>query len=453
MPRGTLTITSEDRSSKDSAAIALHGWYGQDGVDTPIHVSAIRVYNRALTADEVATNNLVDALRFGRARYQGDDLQFRVRAFAYDESARVSVGGETGASVSTWVGQGSNAVLRVVQVPPGKTFCRWILDGAVAGYDEELTVTVTNQVDVAAEFSAKDWTYADGKLTNGDWTFAASGANSAIVVGKPTTSGSFGMVDFTGVITCDGGGTGTIVGFVDEMFRTRGSIEGLKVPESVAEIPQRMVAQCQNLRKVVLHDGITNINHRAFRDTPNLYSFTPMLPPRLQALGVYAFQACPLLKGPVFIPRTLLTCVEVDAIANATAYFDQSGFAEFVVEDGAALPRRLISGQVASIREVKFLGDATWVTGSGDDSSFKFDSSRDKRVRMCVPRDATWKAWMSDAANVTPWDQCASADRETYFAEFGSAADVPFGLTTAAATCRSMWVVPDKTAGLTIFVR
>ena len=111
------------------------------------------------------------------------------------------------------------------------------------------------------------------------------------------------------------------------------------------------------------------------------------------------------------------------------------------------------SGAVASIREVKFLGNATWVTGSGDDSSFKFDSSRDKRVKMSMPQTTAWKAWMEDTANVTPWAQCSSEDRQLYFSEFGNEAKPPFGLTTAAATCRSMWVVPDKSAGLTIFVR
>ena len=455
MPRGTLTVSATERSSGNSAAISLHGWYGRDGVSVPpIYVSAVRVYNRALTAAEVKQNNLVDALRFGRARYHDGKLQYRVKASADDEAARVSAGGETGASASAWVDQGSNAVLNVVQVPSGKAFYCWGI-GSGKMYDEELTVTATNPVDAVAHFAVKNWTYANGELTNGDWTFAASGANSAIVVGKTSVTGSVGVVDFTGEISVAGGGTGSIAGFVDMMLSDNTALEVLAVPTSVKSIPQRFARNCVNLRKVYLHDGITNISHRSFRGLEKCYSFTPLLPPKLQSLGVYVFQASPLIKAPVFIPRTLATCTEDEGDWRNSAYFDQAGFAEFQIEAGASLPKRLISGQVASIREVKFLGNATWVTGSGEDSSFKFDSSRDKRVKMSVPATKTWRVWVANTANVTPWADFSSADREIYFAEFGTEAEVPYGLTTAEATCRGMWVVlvPWRPTGSVYYIR
>ena len=454
MPRGTLTVSATERSSGNSAAISLHGWYGRDGVSVPpIYVSAVRVYNRALTAAEVKQNNLVDALRFGRARYHDGKLQYRVKASADDEAARVSAGGETGASASAWVDQGSNAVLNVVQVPSGKAFYCWGI-GSGKMYDEELTVTATNPVDAVAHFAVKNWTYANGELTNGDWTFAASGANDSIIVGLPSTEGANGTVDLTGEISVAGGGTGSIAGFVDEMFKDNTALEVLAVPTSVRSIPPRFARNCVNLGRVVLHNEITNISHRAFRGLTKCSSFMPLLPPKLQSLGVYVFQASPLITTPpVFIPRTLTTCTEDEGDWRTSAYFDQAGFAEFQIEAGASLPKRLISGAVASIREVKFLGNATWVTGSGDDSSFKFDSSRDKRVRMSMPQTTAWKSWMEDTANVTPWAQCSSEDRETYFDEFGAEAGVPYGLTTAAATCRGMWVVPQRPTGSVYYIR
>lgn len=456
--RGSLAISTDgNRTSGSDAAISLHGWYGRSAAVQPIYISSIRIYNRALTDREIARNNDLDAIRFRGEipdgyRVQDGQLQVRVRVSSDDSAAVVAVCGVSGTEVETWVDIGAQTTISVQQAPAGNSVYRWTVNGEF-DYADSLAFPAYVPVTAVAHFAGKGWTYANGQLTNGDWTFAASGANDAIVVGTPTTNGSVGMVDFSGVVTCEGGGTGTIVGFVDQMFRYNTAIEGLRVPESVKVIPQRMVADCTNIRKVFLHDGITNINHRAFRGMSKCSLFIPMLPPRLQALGVYAFQASPLIKMPVFIPKTLTTCSEDEGDWRNSAYFDQAGFTEFQVEGGAVLPKRLISGQVAQIREVKFLGNASWVAGSDKDSSFEFSSSRDKRVRMIVPHTGYWKSWMEDAFNAVPWDQCSAEEQQTYYAEFGDNAKTPYGLTTAAATCRSMWVVPDKSAGLTIFVR
>ena len=445
------------RSDRNSAAISLHGWYDKEGSAQTAYISAIRIYNRALTAQEIARNHALDAIRFRGESADGYRInngrwQVRIRATSDDAAAVVAVGNVSGAEVETWVDLSSEVEISVRQFPAGKALRRWE-DGSAVIYDESLKFTASYPVNAVAKLAVKNWTYANGELTNGDWTFAASGANDSIIVGLPSTEGANGTVDFTGEISVAGGGTGSIAGFVDEMFKDNTALEVLAVPTSVRSIPPRFARNCVNLGRVVLHNEITNISHRAFRGLTKCSSFTPLLPPKLQSLGVYVFQASPLITAPVFIPQTLATCSVDEGDWRTSAYFDQAGFAEFQIEAGASLPKRLISGAVASIREVKFLGNATWVTGSGDDSSFKFDSSRDKRVKMSMPQTTAWKAWMEDTANVTPWAQCSSEDRQLYFSEFGNEAKPPFGLTTAAATCRSMWVVPDKSAGLTIFVR
>ncbi len=448
-----------DRSDRNSAAISLHGWYGKEGSTQTAYISAIRIYNRALTAQEIARNHALDAIRFRGESADGYRInngrwQVRIRATSDDSSVVVAVGNVSGTEVETWVDLSSEVEISVRQFPAGKALRRWE-DGSVVSYDERMKFTASYPVDAVAKLAVKNWTYANGELTNGDWTFAASGANDSIVVGLPSVNGANGVVDFTGEISVAGGGTGSIAGFVDMMLSDNTALEVLAVPTSVKSIPQRFARNCVNLRKVYLHDGITNISHRSFRGLEKCYSFTPLLPPKLQSLGVYVFQASPLIKAPVFIPRTLATCTEDEGDWRNSAYFDQAGFAEFQIEAGASLPKRLISGQVASIREVKFLGNATWVTGSGEDSSFKFDSSRDKRVKMSVPATKTWRAWVANTANVTPWADCLSADREIYFAEFVAEAEVPYGLTTAAATCRGMWVVlvPWRQSGSVYYIR
>ncbi len=446
------------RSDRNSAAISLHGWYGKEGSDQTAYISAIRIYNRALTAQEIARNHALDAIRFRGESADGYRInngrwQVRIRATSDDSSAVVAVGNVSGAEVETWVDLSSEVEISVRQFPVGKALRRWE-DGSVVSYDERMKFAACYPVNAVAKLAVKNWTYANGELTNGDWTFAASGANDSIVVGLPSTEGANGTVDFTGEISVAGGGTGSIAGFVDETFKDNTALEVLAVPTSVRSIPPRFARNCVNLGRVVLHNEITNISHRAFRGLTKCSSFTPLLPPKLQSLGVYVFQASPLITTPpVFIPRTLTTCTEDEGDWRTSAYFDQAGFAEFQIEAGASLPKRLISGAVASIREVKFLGNATWVTGSGDDSSFKFDSSRDKRVRMSVPSNSAWKTWMANTANVTPWAQCTSEDREIYFDEFGAEAEVPFGLTTAAATCRGMWVVPQRPTGSVYYIR
>ena len=445
------------RSDRNSAAISLHGWYGKEGSTQTAYISAIRIYNRALTAQEIARNHALDAIRFRGESADGYRInngrwQVRIRATSDDSSAVVAVGNVSGTEVETWVDLSSDIEISVRQFPAGKALRRWE-DGSVVSYDERMKFAACYPVNAVAKLAVKNWTYANGELTNGDWTFAASGANDSIIVGLPSTEGANGTVDFTGEISVAGGGTGLIAGFVDETFKDNTALEVIAVPTSVKSIPQRFARNCVNLRKVYLHDGITNISHRSFRGLEKCYSFTPLLPPKLESLGVYVFQASPLIKAPVFIPRTLTTCTEDEGDKRVSAYFDQAGFAEFQIEAGASLPKRLLSGEVASIREIKFLGNATWVTGSGDNSSFKFDSSRDKRVRMSMPQTTAWKAWMANAANVTPWAQCASEDRETYFEEFGAEAGVPYGLTTAAATCRGMWVVPQRPSGSVYYIR
>ena len=449
-PCGAFSIAnSVDRSDRDSAAIALHGWYDREGSPQTAYISAIRIYNRALTAQEIARNNAIDAIRFRGESADGYRInngrwQVRIRAASDDPSAIVAVGSVSGTEVDTWVDLSSEVEISVRQFPAGKALRRWE-DGSTISYDERMKFTACYPVSAVAKLAVKNWVYANGQLTNGDWTFAASGANDSIIVGLPSTEGANGTVDFTGEITVAGGGTGSIAGFVDEMFKDNTALEVLAVPTSVRSIPPRFARNCVNLGRVVLHDGITNISHRAFRGLTKCSSFTPLLPPKLESLGVYVFQASPLItQPPVFIPKTLTTCSEDEGDWRNSAYFDQAGFAEFVVEAGASLPKRLISGQVASIREVRFLGNATWATGSGEDSSFKFDSSRDRRVKMIVPQNRAWRAWMANTANVTPWALCSSADRETYFDEFGQNAKKPYGLTTATATCRGMWVVPDN---------
>ena len=445
------------RSDRNSAAISLHGWYGKEGSTQTAYISAIRIYNRALTAQEIARNHALDAIRFRGESADGYRInngrwQVRIRATSDDSSAVVAVGNVSGTEVETWVDLSSDIEISVRQFPAGKALRRWE-DGSVVSYDERMKFAACYPVNAVAKLAVKNWTYANGELTNGDWTFAASGANDSIIVGLPSTEGANGTVDFTGEISVAGGGTGLIAGFVDETFKDNTALEVIAVPTSVKSIPQRFARNCVNLRKVYLHDGITNISHRSFRGLEKCYSFTPLLPPKLESLGVYVFQASPLIKAPVFIPRTLTTCTEDEGDKRVSAYFDQAGFAEFQIEAGASLPKRLLSGEVASIREIKFLGNATRVTGSGDNSSFKFDSSRDKRVRMSMPQTTAWKAWMANAANVTPWAQCASEDRETYFEEFGAEAGVPYGLTTAAATCRGMWVVPQRPSGSVYYIR
>lgn len=451
---GSLQIEASARADKNCAAISLHGWYGKDGTEPPIYVSSIRVYNRALTAQEIVRNHCVDAARFrgaaGDVRYQDGRLQVRVRATSSDPDGCVAVDGNEGVSAEAWVDLGAEVTIALKQTPAGKSFYRW------AGlsdlfYDEQVKISAIAPCEVTAMFGSKDWTYADGRLTNGDWTFAASGASGSISVGKPITSGSVGLVDLSGVITCSDG-TGTIVSLADEMLRLNEALESLRIPTSVTTIPQRMAAQCPNLARVVLHDGIVKICHRAFRDTPKLVSFTPMLPKSIIEIGVYAFQSCPSLTETVRIPAALTSCNIADAQLKDAAYFDQSGFKVFEIARGAKLPERLLAGAVASIEELRFGSVASWVSGADFNSTFEFDPSRDKRVKMEVPPTSFWNAWMSNPDNVEPWSSCSEEDRQIYFDAFGQDAKVPFGLTRSAATNRRMWVLTRQSRGLLIFL-
>ena len=45
-------------------------------------------------------------------------------------------------------------------------------DGSVVSYDERMKFAACYPVNAVAKLAVKNWTYANGELTNGDWTFA-----------------------------------------------------------------------------------------------------------------------------------------------------------------------------------------------------------------------------------------------------------------------------------------
>lgn len=110
-------------------------------------VYAIRLYDRELTAEEIAANCLVDILRFFPDDYrlaQDGSLECRFRVLGAD-GATVKVG-EVDAPFETWVKVGNTTESFNVTVTPGAScaFKKWNLDAeAVLSSATSATVTVT----------------------------------------------------------------------------------------------------------------------------------------------------------------------------------------------------------------------------------------------------------------------------------------------------------------------
>ena len=121
-----------DRSDRSSAAISLHGWYDKEGSTQTAYISAIRIYNRALTAQEIARNHALDAIRFRGESADGYRInngrwQVRIRATSEDPSTVVAVGNVSGTEVETLVDLSSEVEISVRQFPAGKALRRQTL--------------------------------------------------------------------------------------------------------------------------------------------------------------------------------------------------------------------------------------------------------------------------------------------------------------------------------------
>ena len=133
---------------------AQYPGYG-DAKTTGYTVNALRFYNRALTAGEIAYNGAVDKVRFRGLRKEG--LQCQLRAWMDGLGGTVSVDGGAAATdhvETAWVAFGMAQTATFTATPEhGWTFLGWAgdTDAIVSGTASDLTVSVSATHGVALQ--------------------------------------------------------------------------------------------------------------------------------------------------------------------------------------------------------------------------------------------------------------------------------------------------------------
>ena len=98
----------------------------------------------------------------------------------------------------------------------------------------------------------------------------------------------------------------TITQWMDGLFEDRDSIEVVEAPVTLDFIPNKAFLGCQNLKKVVIHDGIKEILDSAFESCTSLVEFN--IPDNVEIIGDYAFKNTAVSID--YLPNTVKTLGE-----------------------------------------------------------------------------------------------------------------------------------------------
>ena len=203
----------------------------------------------------------------------------------------------------------------------GAEFVRWYGD-VPAGHETDLTLTLRMDTDKSLlPQMVTTWRYdpVGGTLTDGYWTFSASGDRATISVNKLVESSLVGVLDFSKPI--EEGGAIANVGVC--AFCTSAGTElnaaqvltDLICGNSLTNIEGSAFRSCRNLRTVRLSDNLKFIGGEAFFDDVALTTVTPFMPTDA-VLERGTFFGCEKLEGNLVLASKRQTELATWVLAN-----------------------------------------------------------------------------------------------------------------------------------------
>ena len=197
----------------------------------------------------------------------------------------------------------NGTVVTATAVPAeGVSFVRWI--GDVAEEDREkpsIFVTMDGKKSITPYLKGQ-WILDEANpkamtVTDGYWTFAATGSREAITVGAVKTAGAVGLIDFsTGIL-----GGGAFAGIGDSVFNGSAVLEECVMSDTMTSLGGSAFRNTTNLRRVVLSKYLTTMGGFAF-NASSVSEIEPLLPKKLTAMGNCCFYNTPNLHCPLVMP-------------------------------------------------------------------------------------------------------------------------------------------------------
>lgn len=293
---------------------------------------SVRVYNRTLTADEVARNAAVDAARFGgqpdryRLNSETDKIEVLVTAECQGVSgSTVALNGGTAAqSASCWVEYGSTLSIAVAPAA-GTSLIKWEGDTPTAGGAAgTYTITVKSVLSLAAICckTEKTWNGAEGDLWSDGSKWSPTGVPeegdlAVIPAGKTVTvdasTAKLGFLDVSGTVVCSG--WTTCVEADDVVVRNGGKVTCVG-PATTAEAMSRVYLKAGNI--AVEQGGSVDVTGLGWKggDADNNCGYGPGTVPNASAMAAGSHGGIGSLSAQ---GETTRQAVRTNVYGNATA--------------------------------------------------------------------------------------------------------------------------------------
>jgi len=314
----------------------------------------------------------------------------------------------------------------------GDGFVRWYGDGIdeATASNRTQTVTVDGEKNMVPYF-VRNWTYADGKVTDGYWTFKATLSGTKITIGKPAIKSVVSYVDFTKPVD-DGY---VFAGVADSAFYGLSSpVTEMRLPKTIESVGGQAFRDATFKVNIDFFEGVQKLYSSAFTDNDGLDGDVRLL--SATTLGEYAFNRTSKVRsmefgeGVVKVPVGF--CQGCGSLTNAV-------FGSAVESVGASAFLKC-----SSLREYRFATYPTFATG------WASSAKKGTGVRAFVERES-WAPIFASNQVFTAWADCTAAQTNDYFTAFGENAQRPRGYTTYPL---EMWLIPySPDSGLMIFVR
>ena len=263
-----------------------------------------------------------------------------------------------------------------------------------------------------AEPPATEWTYSGGKLSSSDgWSFTVTVNNGAATIGKYSAIGESTELN----------------------FRTAEAVIGSPIKTFNGTFFQNKDTYLSSIKKVWLPLGLTRIEANTFRNLSNLELVDPLIPDGVTYLGDRAFINATKLTGTLVLGGNGQN-VTFGMASNGGYHFGNCAITKIIVHGGVSSLGASVFAGCRSVKEVEFLGYATWYSTAFGGVSNAY-TWQDLQARFIIPLvSSDWDNFI--AANsateekkmnhFTPWDELTFG--EAYRKKFGKDAKTPLGL-------------------------